>query len=135
MRVRTDIVMAYLTKEQSERAMLIAKRIDAIIEKIGISKGAFYKESGVSSATLSQWRSGTFYPSKAKLDSAAKYLDVSADYLEFGLNNVIDKKENPTSVAADGVDELDKEALDIMHQLPPEKRAAGLAMLRGLLSN
>ena len=94
MRVRTDIVMAYLTKEQSERAMLIAKRIDAIIEKIGISKGAFYKGSGVSSATLSQWRSGTFYPSKAKLDSAAKYLDVSADYLEFGLNNVIDKKEN-----------------------------------------
>ena len=25
--------------------------------------------------------------------------------------------------------------LDIMHQLPPEKRAAGLAMLRGLLNN
>ena len=40
----------------------------------------------------------------------------------------------PASVA-DGVDDLDVEALDIMHQLPPEKRAAALAMLRGLLSN
>lgn len=59
----------------------------------------------------------------------ADYFGVTVDYL---LNA---EKENPTSVAADGVDELDKEALDIMHQLPPEKRAAGLAMLRGLLNN
>lgn len=124
--------MAYLTKEQSERAMYIAARIDAIIEKQGMPKGDFAKESGVSSATLSQWRSGTYYPSKAKLDSAAKCLGVSADYLEFGLAGI---KEDPASAAADGVDELDKEALAIMHQLPPEKRAAGLAMLRGLLNN
>ena len=97
-----------------------------------MTKSEFAKESGVSTATLSQWRKGTYYPSKSKLDSAAKCLDVSSDFLEFGLKGI---KENPTSVAADGVDELDKEALDIMHQLPPEKRAAGLAMLRGLLNN
>lgn len=124
--------MAYLTKEQSERAMHIATRIDLIIAKTGMTKSEFAKESGVSTATLSQWRKGTYYPSKSKLDSAAKCLDVSSDFLEFGLKGI---KESPTSVAADGVDELDKEALDIMHQLPPEKRAAGLAMLRGLLNN
>ena len=124
--------MAYLTKEQSERAMHIATRIDLIIAKTGMTKSEFAKESGVSTATLSQWRKGTYYPSKSKLDSAAKCLDVSSDFLEFGLKGI---KETPTSVAADGVDELDKEALDIMHQLPPEKRAAGLAMLRGLLNN
>lgn len=132
MRERIYFAMAYLTKEQSERAMNIATRIDMIIAKIGMTKAEFAENSGVSTATLSQWRKGTYYPSKSKLDSAAKCLDVSPDYLEFGLNGIT---ENPTSVSADGVDELDKEALDIMHQLTPEKRAAGLAMLRGLLNN
>lgn len=68
-------------------------------------------------------------PSMDKLTTMANYFGVTVDYL---LN---EEKENPTSVAADGVDELDKEALDIMHQLPPEKQAAALAMLRGLLGN
>lgn len=91
--------MAYLTKEQSERAMHIATRIDLILAKVGKTKGDFTKESGVSSATLSQWRNGTYYPSKSKLDSAAKCLGVSADYLEFGLNGI---KENPIDHIADG---------------------------------
>ena len=68
-------------------------------------------------------------PSMDKLSAMADYFGVTVDYL---LNA---EKENLTSGSADEVDELDKEALDIMHQLPPEKRAAGLAMLRGLLNN
>ena len=66
------------------------------------------------------------------LKSIAEYLGVSIEDIQGDDNQ---QKENPTSVAADEVDELDKEALNIMHQLPPEKRAAGLAMLRGLLNN
>lgn len=69
-------------------------------------------------------------PTNQNAVKLADYFGVTVDYLLTG-----EQKENPTSVAADGVDDLDKEALNIMHQLPPEKRAAGLAMLRGLLSN
>ena len=56
MRERIYFAMAYLTKEQSERAMNIATRIDMIIAKIGMTKAEFAENSGVSTATLSQWR-------------------------------------------------------------------------------
>lgn len=86
-------------------------------------------EVGVkSTGTVTGWKNGA-NPRQTVLLKLADYFGVTVDYL---LNA---EKENPTSVTADGVDELDKEALDIMHQLPPEKRAAGLAMLRGLLNN
>ena len=86
-------------------------------------------EVGVkSTGTVTGWKNGA-NPRQTVLLKLADYFGVTVDYL---LNA---EKENPTSVTADGVDELDKEALDIMHQLPPEKRAADLAMLRGLLNN
>lgn len=86
-------------------------------------------EVGVkSTGTVTGWKNGA-NPRQTVLLKLADYFGVTVDYL---LNA---EKENPTSVTADGVDELDKEALDIMHQLPPEKRAAGLSMLRGLLNN
>ena len=86
-------------------------------------------EVGVKCAgTVTGWKNGA-NPRQTVLLKLADYFGVTVDY---PLNA---EKENPTSVTADGVDELDKEALDIMHQLPPEKRAAGLAMLRGLLNN
>ena len=86
-------------------------------------------EVGVkSTGTVTGWKNGA-NPRQTVLLKLADYFGVTVDYL---LNA---EKENPTSVTADGVDELDKGALGIMHQLPPEKRAAGLAMLRGLLNN
>lgn len=108
----------------------IVKRIEVLLAVKEATKADFYKETGVSSATYAQWNANQYKPSRKKLQAIADYFGVTVDYLLTG-----EQKENPTSVAADGVDELDKEALDIMRQLPPEKRAAGLAMLRGLLNN
>lgn len=88
------------------------------------------QEMGINKGTVSVWKKKGTSPQAAQLQKIAEYFGVSADYLLS-----MDKKENLTSGAADEVDELDKEALDIMRQLPPEKRAAGLAMLRGLLNN
>lgn len=86
-------------------------------------------EVGVkSTGTVTGWKNGA-NPRQTVLLKLADYFGVTVDYL------LSTEKENPTSVAADGVDELDKEALNIMHQLPPEKQAAALAMLRGLLGN
>lgn len=93
-----------------------------------LSPNAVATELKIPSGSITAWRNGAT-PRTKSLTKIANYFGVTVDYL---LNA---EKETPTSVAADGVDELDKEALDIMHQLPPEKRAAGLAMLRGLLSN
>ena len=93
-----------------------------------LSPNAVAMELKIPSGSITAWRNGAT-PRTKSLTKIANYFGVTVDYL---LNA---EKENPTSVTADGVDELDKEALDIMHQLPPEKRAAGLAMLRGLLGN
>lgn len=108
----------------------IIKRIEVLLAVKEATKADFYKQTSVSSATYAQWNANQYKPSRKKLQAIAEYFGVTVDYLLTG-----EQKENPTSVAADGVDELDKEALNIMHQLPPEKRAAGLAMLRGLLNN
>lgn len=96
--------------------------------KNGKTPNGAAEEIGISSGSITAWKKGRV-PRPQNQKQIADYFGVTVDDL---LN---EEKENPTSVAADGVDELDKEALDIMHQLPPEKRAAGLAMLRGLLNN
>ena len=93
-----------------------------------LSPNAVAMELKIPSGSITAWRNGAT-PRTKSLTKIANYFGVTVDYL---LNA---EKENPTSVTADGVDELDKEALDIMHQLPPEKRAAGLAVLRGLSNN
>ena len=83
---------------------------------------------GFQRSVVTRWSKGVT-PRTATVEKVSEYFGVMPEEL------LADKKESPASVAADGVDELDREALDIMHQLPPEKRAAGLAMLRGLLNN
>lgn len=93
----------------------------------GIAPTAAAVEMGFHRSDATRWSKGA-EPRRTTLEKVADYFGVSVDYLLNG------EKENPASVA-DGVDDLDVEALDIMHQLPPEKQAAALAMLRGLLSN
>lgn len=93
----------------------------------GIAPTAAAVEMGFQRSVATRWSKGV-EPRRATLEKVADYFGVTVDYLLNG------EKENPAS-NADGVDDLDLEALDIMHQLPPEKRAAALAMLRGLLSN
>lgn len=100
-----------------------------LCESKGVTDSRACIEMGFSRSYAAKMKNKNGAPSMDKLSTMANYFGVTVDYL---LNA---EKEKPTSVAADGVDELDKEALDIMRQLPPEKRAAGLAMLRGLLNN
>lgn len=59
----------------------VARIIDAELASRGISKADFYAGSGVSSATLSQWRTGKYDPTNDKLDKVEKFLGIRfADY-------------------------------------------------------
>ena len=93
----------------------------------GVSPSEAAEEMGFQRSVVTRWSKGVA-PRAATVAKVADYFEVASEEL------LVDKKENPTA-QGDGVDELDKEALDIMHQLPPEKQAAALAMLRGLLGN
>lgn len=100
-----------------------------LCESKGVTDSRACLDMGFSRSYAAKMKNKKGAPSMDKLSTMANYFGVTVDYLLTGIT------ENPTSDAADGVDELDKEALDIIHRLPPEKKAAGLAMLRGLLNN
>lgn len=101
-----------------------------LCESKGVTDSRACLEMGFSRSYAAKMKNKSGTPSIDKLAKMAEYFGVTTDYLLNG-----GQKESPASVTADGVDELDREALDIIHQLPPEKQAAALAMLRGLLSN
>lgn len=61
--------------------LAIIKRIEIRLKEIGMSKADFYKESGISSASFSQWRKGIYEPSDRKLADAAACLGVPLTYL------------------------------------------------------
>lgn len=59
----------------------IARIIDSELASRGMSKTEFYEKSGVSSATLSQWRTGKYDPTPDKLAKAEMCLGISfTDY-------------------------------------------------------
>ena len=61
--------------------LAIIKRIELRLTELGMSKADFYKLSGISSASYSQWNTGKYKPSESKLRGAAECLDVSFEYL------------------------------------------------------
>ena len=85
--------------------LAIIKRIELRIAELGMSKADFYKESGISSASYSQWNTGRYKPTEKKLASAAACLGVSLEYLRDGEET----KKAPTGEGErnDVVDEVD----------------------------
>lgn len=102
----------------------IVQLIEEELKKQGISKGKFYKESGISSATFSQWRTGIYSPSSEALRKVEKYL---------GITFTIGQKEKP---ANNNVDELHLTENEVklilwLRSLPPEMREAVLNIPTG----
>ena len=69
---------------QRMNTLAIIKRIELRLTEIGMSKSDFYKNSGISSASYSQWNTGLYSPSEKKLKSAARCLGVTFEYLRDG---------------------------------------------------
>ena len=60
----------------------VVKIIEGELFLKDISKAEFYEACGMNSATMSNWRSGTFKPSAAKLAIIEDYLGISFDDYE-----------------------------------------------------
>lgn len=85
--------------------LAIIKRIEIRLSEIGMTKAEFYKKSGISSASFSQWRTGKYKPSEKNLVKAAEVLGVSYSYL---LDGVEEKEIAPTTAGkSDILDEVD----------------------------
>lgn len=51
--------------------------VEAELQKLGVAKSTFYKDTGISSATFSQWRNNIYSPSSAAIRKVEEYLGVS----------------------------------------------------------
>lgn len=85
--------------------LAIIKRIELRLAELGMSKAEFYEKSGISSASYSQWNTGKYNPSRAKLQQAASVLGLDLDYLGFGFAQV--EKTPTVSGERDILDEVD----------------------------
>lgn len=72
--------------------LAIIKRIELRLAELGMPKAEFYEKSGISSASYSQWNTGKYNPSRAKLQKAATVLGLDLDFLCYGLG---DKEKAP----------------------------------------
>lgn len=111
----------------------ILQRIELCIVESKMPKQEFYRRSGISSGSFSQWNTGTHKPTLKKLQDAADTLGVSLEYLLSGEGS---KKAAPE--AGDGdldTSGLSADAIDFAKRvaaLSPEKRALLDAYIRAL---
>lgn len=77
--------------------------IETKLVKYRISKETFYAESGISTANMSQWRTGKFNPSQKMIDRAEAFFEkcLISKALDASFASVYNQKEKPTG-SADG---------------------------------
>jgi transcriptional regulator with XRE-family HTH domain len=100
--------------------------LEAELKRQSIPKEKFYRESGVSSATMSQWRKNIYSPSSAKIKDIEQYLGVAFE---------IGQKETPTLSKEDErqsiMDLLDTlsqaELIELMAKTAEKLKERGLA--------
>ena len=56
--------------------LAFVQMVESELKKRGIPKEQFYKESGISSATMSQWRKRVYSPSSAAIKKIEEYLGI-----------------------------------------------------------
>ena len=56
--------------------LAFVQMVEIELKKRGITKEQFYRESGISSATMSQWRKRIYSPSSAAIKKIESYLGV-----------------------------------------------------------
>lgn len=81
----------------------LAKSVDAYCSFFGITKKDFHKESGISSGTLSQWRTGTYEPDKKSVIKLIQYTGLSVEELVSGnFSAVVPEDKKITATQSDG---------------------------------
>lgn len=94
--------------------------IEAELTKRKISKAEFYKATGISSATFSQWRNRIYVPSNAAIKKVEDYLGISVFF---------QAQEKPALPQENELDELRRKAIEELLKAPDKKIEAVIALL------
>ena len=105
--------------------------VEAELKRRKIAKEVFYKESGISSATMSQWRKNIYSPSSVAIKKIEDYLGI-----KFSIST--ETKKEPITVFGEELPEdvLQNEkvlrAMKAFMKVPPELQDHLLATIEGL---
>ena len=98
------------------------QKIEQELSKRKIPKEQFYRESGISSATMSQWRKCGYSPSSAAIKKIEDYFNIT-----FSLEQ---KNNSPSELE---LTEGEKDLLELFRLIPADQQPVVLAMIRAAL--
>lgn len=90
---------------------ILAKAIDEYCSRERVSKKDFYTESGISSATLTQWRKEEYLVSARSIAKLEKYLGMS---LEGFIGKYLNADQNENT---DRIDDDDRDVMELREEL------------------
>ena len=94
-------------------------RLKELRESKGMTQRDFAADFGVSKGTVGMWESGAREPRTLdEINRIADYFGVSSDYL-LGRTG---EKEKPTPVSEDGLDEQDRQLVELMKLLTADQK-------------
>lgn len=111
---------------------------DALMRERGLTSAAVAKATGISPATLSEWRKGKYVPKVEKIQKIADFLGVSVDYLMNG--NAVDESgktyyfdDQTAALAQELMERKDLRTLmDASRDLSPENAALVVDLVKKL---
>lgn len=100
---------------------------ESLLRERGITSYRVAKDTGITSATLSDWKNGKSQPKVDKLQKIADYFGVSLDYL-CGKEEETVQKEKAPGISSEGLTDSEREALAMWRTLSPEEQVAQMAV-------
>lgn len=105
-------------------SLVFVQTIEAELKARGIKKAEFYKATGISSATFSQWRKRKYSPSATNIKQVEDYLGITVE---------VRQKESPTGQMVDEakienlLDQMSQaDLLELMGKVAEKLRERGL---------
>lgn len=108
----------------------LAATLDRYCEENGIIKKDLFEKTGLSSATLSQWRTGVYNPSVRRIKELEATLNINIAELTQAYGLVQQKKA--TTEIGDGLTKDEKAVIALYRLLNPDTRREVTALLLSL---
>lgn len=102
--------------------------VEAELKRRKIAKEVFYKESGISSATMSQWRKNIYSPSSVAIKKIEDYLGI-----KFSIS--AETKKEPLTVDGEKLSDAEAELVQLFRRVPEDQQQLVLQMIRVALDN
>lgn len=100
------------------------QKIEQELVKRQIPKEQFYRESGISSATMSQWRKRVYSPSSAAIKKIEDYFNIT-----FSLEQ---KNNSPSEYE---LTEGEKKLIQLLRKFPADRQEFAVGMVLSALEN